>query len=127
VAHLLTDMACPVHAHRTVHETDGFEWHVEGNKARLLSLPVPHVPDATRASDLIESMARFTQAYATDGTNHRVGMLLRKLGLWRRVTARQAAAQATDLIPMCGGHAAALFRMFLRDVGAALPAAAAAA
>src|SRR5262245_8647146 len=97
VVHLLTDMSCPVHAHRTVHETDPFEWHVEGNKARLLRLPVPQVPDAARASDLIEAMARFTQAYATDGTNHRVGMVLRKLGVWKPVTARQAAAQAAAL------------------------------
>jgi hypothetical protein len=118
VAHLLTDMSCPVHAHRTVHETDPFEWYVEGNKARLLALPVPHVPDAARASDLVEGMARFTQGYATDATHHRIGMLLHKLGIGRRVTTREAAAQAKDLIPMCGGYAAALYRMFLRDVGA---------
>ena len=38
VAHLITDMCCPVHAHRAVHDTDPYEWWVEGNKKKLLEL-----------------------------------------------------------------------------------------
>ena len=38
IAHLITDMCCPVHAHRTMHMTDPFEWWVEGNKSKLLAL-----------------------------------------------------------------------------------------
>src|SRR5439155_1613793 len=79
----LTDMSCPVHAHRTVHLTDPFEWHVEGNKRRLASLPVPAVPRAERASELIESLARFTQDFETDGTNHPPGRLLKRWGFWK--------------------------------------------
>jgi hypothetical protein len=117
VVHLLTDMACPVHAHRTVHETDPFEWHCEGNLRALSSLPVAEVPDAPHARELIESMARFTQPFAPDRTNHAPGRLLKRLGLRRGVSAREAAAQARALIPVAAGHAVALLRLYLRASG----------
>lgn len=117
VVHLLTDMCCPVHAHRSIHETDPYEWYVEGNKKKLLALPVPHVPDAERASDLIESMARYTQAFATDDTNHHFGRFMKKLGRWKSVSANEAGIQARALIPMAAGHAVSLLRLYLRDVG----------
>jgi hypothetical protein len=116
VVHLLTDMSCPVHAHRSAHATDPFEWYVEGNKDELLSLPVPHVPDVERASDLMESMARITYAHRPDDTNTLHGYVLARLGLRKRVTKSEAAQQARELIPICGGHAASLLRLFLRDV-----------
>jgi hypothetical protein len=127
VVHLLTDMCCPVHAHRTVHETDPFEWYVEGNKKKLLAMPVPKIDDAPRASDLIEGMARFTQDYATDETNHGIGRLMKKLGVWKSVSSKEAGAQARALIPTCAGYTVSLFRLFLRDVGVALAEGAAAA
>jgi hypothetical protein len=120
--HLLTDMACPVHAHRTVHTTDPFEWYCEGNHRALAALPVAVVPDAARASDLVESMARFTQAYPPDETNHAPGRLLKRLGLRRPVSAREAGEQARALIPVAAGHAAALVRLSLRAAGIAPPA-----
>jgi hypothetical protein len=116
VAHLLSDMSCPVHAHRSAHLTDPFEWWVEGNAAKLLELPVPHVADAARPSDLIESMATFTQGFAADDTNHPVGGLMKRLGLRESVSAKLAGEQARALIPMAAGHTAALIRLFLREV-----------
>ncbi|MFO0762993.1 MAG: hypothetical protein U0359_41540 [Byssovorax sp.] len=121
VAHLITDMCCPVHAHRTVHETDPFEWWVEANKTTLLSLPVPFVPDVDRPAELIESMARFTQDFATDPTNNGIGRIMKRLGRWKSVSAKEAGEQARALIPMAAGHTAALLRLYLRDVGVARP------
>ena len=118
VVHLMTDMCCPVHAHRTVHETDPYEWYVEGNKKKLGALPVPPEPSGGSASELIDSMARFTQAYATDGTNNRIGWVMKKLGVWQSVTSKVAAEQAHDLIPMAAGHTVALLRLYLETIGA---------
>ncbi len=60
-AHLLTDMACPVHAQGTVHMiSDSFEWYVEGNAGFLETLPVPPVAARGRASELVEDLARQT-------------------------------------------------------------------
>jgi hypothetical protein len=120
VVHLLTDMCCPVHAHRTVHETDPFEWYVEANKKKLGSLPVPAVADQRRASDLIEGLATFTQAFATDETNHAPGKLLKRLGLLESVSAKEAGEQARALIPMAAGYTVALLRLYLREIGAAV-------
>ena len=116
VVHLLTDMCCPVHAHRTPHTTDPYEWYVEGNKAKLLTLPVPPVADAAHPAALIEAMARFTQGFDTDATNHHAGRLLKKLGLRRSVSPGLAGEQARVLIPTCAGHAVSLFRLFLREI-----------
>jgi hypothetical protein len=125
VAHLLTDMCCPVHAQRTIHDTDPYEWYVEGNKQKLLELPVPEVADAGRASELLESMARFTQSYRSDPTNHHTGRLLRKWGIWKGVSAREAGEQARALIPMAAAHTVSLLRLYLREVGEVAPHAAA--
>jgi hypothetical protein len=119
VAHLITDMACPVHAHRTMHETDPFEWWVEGNKKRLLALDVPDLFEGERASDFIEGMARYTQAFRTDATNHLPGRLLKKLGLREPVRAKEAGEQAMALIPMAAAYTASFLRLFVRQSGAA--------
>lgn len=118
VVHLMTDMCCPVHAHRTVHETDPYEWYVEGNKKKLGALPVPPAPGGGSASELIDSMARFTQAYATDRTNNRIGWVMKRLGVWQSVTSKVAGEQARDLIPMAAGHTVALLRLYLETIGA---------
>ncbi len=118
ILHLVTDMCIPSHAHRAMHLTDPFEWFVEGNKARLAALPVPHVPDAERASDLIKSLARITHRFEPDRTNHPLGKLLRKAGLRRNIDARTAGAQARELLPQAVGHSAAMLRLFLRRIGA---------
>lgn len=119
VAHLITDMCCPVHVHRTVHETDPFEWWVEGNKKTLLGLPVPFVADADRPSELVEGLARYTQDFATDPTNNGIGRVMKRLGRWKPVSSKEAGEQARALIPMAAGTTAALLRLYLRDVGQA--------
>lgn len=115
--HLVTDMSCPVHVHRTIHETDPYEWWVEANKDELLALPVPPVADFERPEDVIEAMARITSAWRPDGTNWWAGRLLARAGLRKRVGKAEAAEQARALIPVCAGHAAALLRLFLREAG----------
>src|SRR5262249_22086568 len=82
VVHLLTDMCCPVHAHRTIHETDPYEWYVEGNKKHLLALEVPEAPQGERASELIDGMARYTQPFRSDPTNNWYGRMIDEVR-WR--------------------------------------------
>jgi hypothetical protein len=113
-AHLLTDMACPVHAQRTVHMiSDSFEWYVEGNARDLELLPVPTVAARRRASELVEDLARHTQRFAPDTTNSPWGRVLWKVGLRRKIPVPILDDQARQLIPLAAGHAAALLRLFL--------------
>jgi hypothetical protein len=115
VAHLLTDMCCPVHVHRVTHLTDPYEWYVEGNIKRLLELPVPSVADRAKPSALVEELARYTKAFRGDATNHHLGRVLKRAKLLRGVTAKEAGEQARELIPLAAGYTAALLRMYLRD------------
>ena len=113
-AHLLTDMACPVHAQRTVHMiSDSFEWYVEGNARALEILPVPAVATRRRASELIEDLAGQTQRFPADTTNSPWGRLLWKAGMRRKIPAPMLSDQACQLIPLAAGYAAALLRLFL--------------
>ncbi len=115
VAHLLTDMCCPVHVHRLTHDTDPYEWYVEGNIKKLLALEVPEVADAARPRDLIHDLAAHTRKHRADPTNHHLGRALKRAKLLEGVTAKEAAAQAHELIPLAAGYTAALLRMYLRD------------
>jgi len=118
-AHLLVDMACPVHAHRTVHMIDDpYEWYVEGNAAALRALPAVAWPDRPRASDLVEELARFAQAFAPDSTHSPWGRLLRRAGARTALTTSTIAEQARQLIPAAAGATAALLRLFLREARA---------
>ena len=113
-AHLLTDMACPVHAQRTVHMiSDPFEWYVEGNARALESLPVPAVATRRRASELVEDLAGQTQRFTPDTTNSPWGRLLWKAGMRRKIPVSMLSDQARQLIPLAAGYAAALLRLFL--------------
>ena len=113
-AHLLTDMACPVHAQRTVHMiSDSFEWYVEGNARALEILPVPAVATRRRASELIEDLAGQTQRFPADTTNSPWGRLLWKVGMRRKIPLPMLSDQACQLIPLAAGYAAALLRLFL--------------
>lgn len=113
-AHLLTDMACPVHAQRTVHMTsDSFEWYVEGNARALEILPVPAVATRRRASELVEDLAGQTQRFPADTTNSPWGRLLWKVGMRRKIPVPMLSDQACQLIPLAAGYAAALLRLFL--------------
>jgi hypothetical protein len=115
VAHLLTDMCCPVHVHRITHLTDPFEWYVEGNIARLLQLPVPEVAETKRPSELVQELAAHTQRFRGDATNHHFGRMLKRAKLRNGVTSKEAAEQARELIPLAAGYTAALLRMYQRD------------
>jgi hypothetical protein len=118
-AHLLVDMACPVHSHRTVHLIDDpYEWYVEGNAAALRALPVVAWPDRARASDLVEDLAHYAQDFAPDSTHSPWGRLFRRVGLRQAIAARVIAEQARQLIPAAAGATAALLRLFLREARA---------
>jgi len=121
VAHLLTDMCCPVHVHRLTHDTDPYEWYVEGNIRRLLELPVPSVAEAARPSALVQQLAAHTRGFRADPTNHHLGRVLKRAKLLRGITSKEAAQQAAELIPLAAGYTAALFRMYLRDRAACSP------
>lgn len=116
-AHLLTDMACPVHVHRVAHFTDPYEWYVEGNAARLAQETIPDPPNASSVIELIEGLASYTQRFEADGTNSVQGRALKALGLRRPLHRDEVAAQARSLIPMAISYNAALFRLFLRESG----------
>jgi hypothetical protein len=116
VVHLVTDMCCPVHAHRAVHDTDPYEWWVEANAKKLLALDVPRAPDVDRAGDAIHAMALACKPYRADWTNHHAGRALKKLGVLRGVTSREAGEQARTLIPLAAAHAASVMRLYLRAI-----------
>jgi len=116
VAHLLTDMCCPVHVHRTVHDTDPFEWYVEGNRKKLLQLPLPQIPNAKSPSQLIHDLSIYTSNFRGDPTNHYLGRVLKRLKILQSVTIREAAEQAEKLIPMAASYTVALFRLYLADI-----------
>ncbi|MEO7094535.1 MAG: hypothetical protein ABI175_14865 [Polyangiales bacterium] len=119
--HVLTDMCIPSHANRVAHEDDPFEWFIEGNARTLGALPVPTIAPMPRASAHIEAMARSAQQHAPDATNTPVGRVLERVGLRRKVSAREAAAQAEVLLPLAAGHAAALLRRFAAECIDRLP------
>ncbi|NHZ34067.1 hypothetical protein F0185_10765 [Massilia sp. CCM 8692] len=112
-SHLVIDMACPVHASRVAHLTDGYEWYVEANGAQLAALPfdVPH--QYASAHDAAAGLAAFTQRFAPDRTNHHWGRLLKRLGLRRSLTRAEFAAQAEHIIPTAAGHLAAVYLTFI--------------
>lgn len=121
VSHLLTDMSCPVHAQSVAHDTDAFEWCVEAMRDELEALPVPHIEDREKASDLIEGLALFAQGFAADKTNSPWGRVLKRMGLRNSVSAPAAREQARKLIPVAAGYTASLFRLFQRKANTALP------
>jgi hypothetical protein len=112
VAHLVADMACPVHVHRVAHWSDAFEWYVDAHCDELSSLPVAEPPPGQPAR-LIEDLARRTQRLAPDRTHNVLGWALRKLHLRKAPHREELARQAREIIPHAAGTFAALLRMFL--------------
>jgi hypothetical protein len=114
--HVLTDMACPPHVHRVVHEADPFEWYVEVHAdaladARLTPAVAP--PALEDPAALVTSLSALTRRSAPDRTRNLVGRWLRRLGLRRPVAAREIAEQARALIPQAAAHVARLIGLFL--------------
>jgi hypothetical protein len=113
VAHLLSDMACPVHVHRRVHDTDLYEWYVESHRRELAALPMSEIPARKTPARLIHDLAAFTARFPADRTQHRLGRALERRGLARSICKRQVAEHARAIIPVASAHMAGLFRLFL--------------
>lgn len=118
-AHLLSDMACPVHANRVIHETDPYEWYVETHVAELAALPLPAAPRFSRPSELIESMAGRTREFEPDMTHSFHGRLMKRWGLRKSLTKETIERQARAIMPGAAAHMKALIELFLREAGQA--------
>jgi hypothetical protein len=117
-AHLLADMACPVHVHRALHSSgDGYEWYVESHLEELAALPTPPVPPALRASDLIESLARITHRFPADRTQHPLGRWLIRRRLARSLPQSEIRIAATAIMPAAIAHMVSLLELFARRIG----------
>ena len=116
-SHLLIDMACPVHASRVAHWSDGYEWYVDSHVAELgqLLFDVP-VPFAS-VHENVTALARFTQQFAPDRTHHHWGRWLKRRGWRQSVPQAEVAAQARVIIPVAAGHLAAMYRQFIEACG----------
>lgn len=115
VAHLITDMCCPVHVHRTTHLTDPFEWYVEGNKKKLLAADVPDLPEGKTVTDLVVGLATYTSRFRDDKTNNWPGYFMRKIGAWEPMKSKEAGEQARELIPLAAAYTASLLRMYTQE------------
>lgn len=118
VAHLLSDMACPAHVHRYIHDTDTFEWYVEAHARELAALPVGPIPEARSPAAVIAALARFTARFPGDSTQHYIGRALKRRGLLRPLDKRQVADHARAIIPVAIAHMAALLRLYARRIRA---------
>ena len=117
-AHLLADMACPVHVHRVLHTPgDGYEWFVETHGDALAALPIPAAPAAERASELVESLARFTHRFPVDRTQHALGRWLVRRRLARPLPQDDIRRAATAIIPVAIAHMTALLELYVRRTG----------
>jgi hypothetical protein len=114
-AHLLADMACPVHVHRVPHlPGDGYEWFVETHAVALAALPIPATPTAEHASDLVESLARFTHGFPADRMQHPLGRWLVRRRFARSLPQDEIRRAATAIIPVAIAHMTALLELFVR-------------
>ncbi len=111
-AHLLADMACPVHVHRYPHDNDGFEWWIESHQPELAALPVPPAPEVASPAGLVDSLAAFTRGFAADPSQWPVGRALRRRGLLRGMVMREHARAARAIVPVAIAHLAALFQQY---------------
>jgi hypothetical protein len=118
-AHLLADMACPVHVHGFAHHPgDGYEWFVETHGEELAALPIPATPSAERASDLVDGLAWFTSRFPGDRTQHPVGRWLVRRGLARGVRQHELRDAAAQIIPVAIAHMTGLLELYVRRIDA---------
>lgn len=117
-AHLLVDMACPVHVQRALHQSDLFEWYVDTNLTELRALPLPPIKRCDTATEIIHQMASFTAQFPADHTQHHLGRWLKKRGWLRGIPRETIAAQARTLLPLNCAYMAELFRLFLKRCAA---------
>ncbi len=117
-AHLVADMACPAHVHRVLHVTDGYEWYVESHGDELGALAVPAAPSAERASQLVESLARFTHAFPADRTQHAVGRWLVRRKLVHSLPQHEIRRAANAIIPVAIAHMVSLLELYASRIEA---------
>ncbi|MCE9576002.1 MAG: hypothetical protein K8W52_22815 [Deltaproteobacteria bacterium] len=110
-AHVVVDMACPVHVHRALHDTDRYEWYVEAHADELAALPAVPTPQLDSVAAIVDGLARLTAVMPVDRHQHAVGRWLRRRGLVRptRAPVRDAAIA---IIPAAIAHVAALIERF---------------
>jgi hypothetical protein len=114
-SHLLIDMACPVHARRVPHWTDGYEWYIDGNTELLWDLrPSPPPPEKT-VYDITLGMARFTRQFEPDRSNHLWGWFLKRVGVRRSLSRAEFAMQAQKILPEATARLLAVYQCFLRE------------
>ncbi len=112
-AHLLADMACPVHVHRVIHSAgDGFEWYVEAHRDELGAIEIPSPPRASKASHLIESLATFTHRFPADRTQHPLGRWMIRRGLAKQLPQTEIRRAAHAIIPVAIAHMVSLLELY---------------
>lgn len=116
-SHLLIDMACPVHASRVAHWSDGYEWYVDSHVAELGKLVFDVPAPFASAHDNVTALARFTQQFAPDRTHHHWGRWLKRRGWRQSLSQAEVAAQARAIIPVAAGHLAVMYRQFIEACG----------
>jgi hypothetical protein len=117
-AHLVSEMAAPVHAQGSIHwRGDAFELYLEDHAAELRALPVAEVA-AADASALARDLARRAREFPADRTRNLPGFLAWKLSLLQRPSPEQVLEQVRVLVPLGAGYTAALCRRFIAEVSA---------
>ena len=114
-SHLLIDMACPVHASRVAHWSDGYEWYVDSHVAELGTLPFALPAPFANVRANVAALARFTQQFAPDRTHHHWGRWLMRRGWRQSLPQAELAAQAHAIIPVAAGHLAAMYQQFIQS------------
>jgi hypothetical protein len=117
-AHLVGEMAAPVHATRSVHwRGDAFELYLEEHADELRALPLARIPAGRSASQLAAELAARARAFRADRTRNPGGHLAWRLGLLPRPSEAEVLEQVHTLVPLGAAHLAALCMRFLSEVG----------
>lgn len=120
VAHLLSEMAAPVHAQMVLHwRGDPFEMYLETRVNELRPMKsLPPIPQGKRsAGELVHELAVFCQAYPCDRTRNLAGYVGWRLGLIPRHDAAIVDEQVRVLVPQGAAYTVALYRLFIEAVG----------
>ncbi|MDH5682418.1 MAG: zinc dependent phospholipase C family protein [Spirochaetota bacterium] len=116
VSHILTDMACPNHVNRVIHENlDRYEVYLEKHVRELSEIDTPLISSELSIKELILGLCRFTQGFPVDRTNNPIGRLLKKLGLVKSQSREALKEQARAIFPVAVAYNVALFEKFISD------------
>jgi len=118
VSHILTDMACPNHVNRVIHENlDRYEVYLEKHEKELSEISPPKVSYNQSIKELVMGLCRFTQGFPVDRTNNPMGRLFKKMGLLKSQPRSALIEQARAIFPVAVAYNVALFEKFLLDTG----------